>query len=69
MASCLRQSDPWGPVDGVTHPVLNYTVSPYGADSSGLICGFRLGVDGSGVAVDSPQPLDWMGSMTRVMYW
>jgi hypothetical protein len=49
--------------------VLNYTVSPYGADSSGLICGFRLGVDGSGVAVDSPQPLDWMGSMTRVMYW
>ena len=40
--------------------MLNHTVSPYGADSSGLICGFRFGADGSGTAVDTPQALAWL---------
>jgi zinc transporter len=42
--------------------MLSYPVSPYGADSSGLICGFRFGPDGSGAAVDTLQALDWLGS-------
>ena len=42
--------------------MLNHTVSPYGTDSSGLICGFRFGADGTGVAVDTAQALDWLGA-------
>ena len=42
--------------------MLNHTVSPYGADSSGLICGFRFGADGRGIAVDAQHALDWLGT-------
>lgn len=34
----------------------------YGADSAGLICGFRFGADGCGLAVDSAQALSWLSS-------
>ena len=34
----------------------------YGADSAGLICGFRFGADGRGLAVDSAQALAWLSS-------
>lgn len=34
--------------------------STYGADASGLICGFRFGADGSGVPIDSAQGLAWL---------
>ncbi len=32
----------------------------YGADSSGLICGFQFGPDGRGEAVDALQALQWL---------
>ncbi len=34
--------------------------SPYGADSSGLICGYRFGPDGLGLAVGSDDAMDWL---------
>jgi zinc transporter len=34
--------------------------SRYGADASGLICGFRFGQAGQGVAVDADQALQWL---------
>ena len=38
------------------------TASTYGADSSGLICGFRFGADGVGVPIGAEQGLDWLAS-------
>jgi zinc transporter len=35
-------------------------VSNYGADSSGLICGFQFGADGHGLPIDSDQALQWL---------
>lgn len=34
----------------------------YGADSAGMICGFRFGSDGLGQPVDSVQALTWLAS-------
>ena len=36
------------------------TSSHYGADSSGLICGFRFGADGHGIPVDCDQALEFL---------
>jgi len=35
--------------------------TPYGADASGLICGFLFGSDGSGRAIGSEEALEWLG--------
>lgn len=35
----------------------------YGADSSGLICGFQFGSDGLGLPIDAQQALDWMAAV------
>ena len=32
----------------------------YGADASGLICGYRFGADGIGVPVEGAQALQWL---------
>jgi zinc transporter len=32
----------------------------YGADASGLICGFHFGPDGSGLAIGTEQALEWL---------
>jgi zinc transporter len=32
----------------------------YGADASGLICGFKFGEDGRGLSIDAPQALQWL---------
>jgi len=37
------------------------TSATYGADASGLICGFQFGPDGHGVAVDADAALQWLG--------
>jgi zinc transporter len=34
--------------------------STYGADSNGLICGFRFGADGKGAPIDTQQALQWL---------
>ena len=34
--------------------------STYGADSTGLICGFHFGTDGRGEALDTQQALQWL---------
>lgn len=36
------------------------STASYGADSSGLICGFRFGADGCGHAVNAEQALTWL---------
>lgn len=36
--------------------------SPYGADASGLICGFRFGGDGKGSAIGSDEAMEWLTS-------
>ena len=43
--------------------LLNMTSTPaatYGADSSGLICGFRFGADGRGLAIGAQDALVWL---------
>ena len=34
--------------------------STYGADSTGLICGFHFGVDGTGDSLDTRRALQWL---------
>ena len=36
------------------------SVSPYGADSSGLICGYRFGPDGLGLGIGADEAMDWL---------
>ena len=36
------------------------STSSYGADSSGLICGFQFGADGRGLAIDTAQALQYL---------
>jgi zinc transporter len=36
--------------------------TPYGADATGLICGFRFAADGKGNSVDTTQALAWLAS-------
>jgi zinc transporter len=36
--------------------------SPYGADASGLICGYRFGGDGKGSAIGSDEAMEWLAS-------
>jgi zinc transporter len=40
------------------------TASTYGADSSGLICGYRFGADGRGVPIGAEQALAWLAGST-----
>ncbi len=35
-------------------------LSSYGAETSGLICGFQFGAEGAGVPVDTEQALQWL---------
>ncbi len=35
-------------------------ISNYGADASGLICGFRFGPDGRGLSVGAGEAIDWL---------
>lgn len=39
---------------------LDLAVRTYGADTSGLICGFRFSTEDAGVPVDTDQVLDWL---------
>jgi zinc transporter len=41
----------------VTAPILT---ASYGADSAGLICGFKFGANGAGEPIDTQQALQWL---------
>src|SRR5262249_40114733 len=44
-----------------THMTLNLAPTTYGADRSGLVCGFRFAPDKPGIAVDTDTAAEWLG--------